>query len=164
MLDIRTLPFHGTNQAAFQKEVDLSYVSIWGEHPFAQPITVSGTLTEQNGYYLLEYQAEFTCVQPCARCLTNVERKFSPSFSHLLNDTGEDLPEDDFAVLQGQLDLTGLVGCDLLLELEGSCLCKPDCQGLCPVCGGDRNQKQCDCKQPEPTDPRFDVLRQLLNQ
>ena len=39
-------------------------------------------------------------------------------------------------------------------------LCRPDCLGLCPTCGADRNEEPCTCA--EPGDPRWaalDVLR-----
>jgi uncharacterized protein len=39
-------------------------------------------------------------------------------------------------------------------------LCRPDCQGLCPVCGGNRNLGE--CPGHETLDPRFAVLADLL--
>ncbi len=36
-------------------------------------------------------------------------------------------------------------------------LCSPDCQGLCPVCGGDINCGECSCE-PETVDPRLEKL------
>jgi len=36
-------------------------------------------------------------------------------------------------------------------------LCKPDCKGLCPECGIDRNQATCDCSENE-IDPRWEGL------
>ena len=40
-------------------------------------------------------------------------------------------------------------------------LYRPDCQGLCPVCGGDRNLGECPGDHPE-VDPRWAGLEQLL--
>jgi uncharacterized protein len=40
-------------------------------------------------------------------------------------------------------------------------LCRPDCGGLCPHCGGNRNLGECQCDQ-EPSDPRWALLQALL--
>jgi len=39
-------------------------------------------------------------------------------------------------------------------------LCKEDCKGLCPTCGKDLNEGECDCPK-EAIDPRFAVLKDL---
>ena len=39
-------------------------------------------------------------------------------------------------------------------------LCRPDCQGLCPSCGGNRNQGACSCERAV-VDRRWGSLRQL---
>jgi len=41
-------------------------------------------------------------------------------------------------------------------------LCKPDCAGLCPICGQDLNKEPCDC-QADDIDPRLAGLRALLS-
>jgi uncharacterized protein len=38
--------------------------------------------------------------------------------------------------------------------------CRPDCQGLCPVCGGNRNTERCQCSVQRP-DPRWEALKNL---
>jgi uncharacterized protein len=39
-------------------------------------------------------------------------------------------------------------------------LCRPDCKGLCPRCGSDRNAAPCDCR--EEGDERLAKLKSLL--
>jgi uncharacterized protein len=39
-------------------------------------------------------------------------------------------------------------------------LCRPDCAGLCPVCGQNLNLGECQCPPPE-ADPRWAKLRQI---
>jgi uncharacterized protein len=46
------------------------------------------------------------------------------------------------------------------LALPMKPLCRPDCQGLCPVCGKNRNVETCAC-QSEWVDPRMEALRRL---
>jgi uncharacterized protein len=68
---------------------------------------------------------------------------------------GETYRLDDDAV-----DLEPLVRDALLLELPAVPLCAPECRGLCPVCGADRNETTCDCRTDEP-DPRWAALESL---
>lgn len=44
------------------------------------------------------------------------------------------------------------------LALPAKVLCREDCRGICPQCGGDRNRAPCDCGE-EPKERAFDVLK-----
>ena len=59
--------------------------------------------------------------------------------------------ENDLAFLIGGdhvVDLTEAIRQNLLTVLPMQPLCKPDCAGLCPQCGKDRNVEPCDCAPP----------------
>jgi uncharacterized protein len=68
--------------------------------------------------------------------------------------------DDAFPLDGDQLDLEPLVREALLLELPLAPLCRPDCAGLCPECGADRNEHDCG-HHAEVHDPRWDVLDEL---
>lgn len=59
------------------------------------------------------------------------------------------------------VDITDPVREAILLELPLKPLCRESCRGLCPYCGINRNEQQCNCTM-ESTDPRWDGLRDLL--
>ncbi|MEE9207128.1 MAG: DUF177 domain-containing protein [Gemmatimonadota bacterium] len=40
-------------------------------------------------------------------------------------------------------------------------LCEPECRGLCPLCGVNRNEEQCECSVAE-ADPRWGPLQRWL--
>ena len=40
-------------------------------------------------------------------------------------------------------------------------ICSEECKGLCPICGQNLNDGECSCDK-EQTDPRFDILDNLL--
>ena len=63
----------------------------------------------------------------------------------------------------GQIDLAELIHEQLYLVLPMKPLCKDDCQGLCPVCGANRNTTACTCETTW-TDPRLAGLKALLNE
>jgi len=56
------------------------------------------------------------------------------------------------------LDLAPQLREDLLINLPMKRLCRDDCRGLCPVCGGDRNRRRCRCAAPGPGPGIWDGL------
>ena len=79
----------------------------------------------------------------CARCLKDVRRDRSTSRwpSSYARDPG---PKDDYALTpELTLDPEPMVRDAVVLEMPFSPLCRPDCLGLCEICGGDRNLGEC---------------------
>ena len=66
----------------------------------------------------------------------------------------QELAGEDF------VDLTANVREDIILELPQRALCRPDCLGLCRVCGKDLNEGACSCK-PSSGDLRWHALDQI---
>jgi uncharacterized protein len=60
-----------------------------------------------------------------------------------------------------QIDLAHMILEQIVLSLPMKSLCRPDCLGLCPECGVNRNTAKCDCT-PEELDPRWSTLKTLL--
>lgn len=91
----------------------------------------------------------------CARCLKEFERDFDlPLDEMYVRDPG---PEDDYVLDPDlTLDPEPMVRDAVVLEMPFSPLCTPDCLGLCPVCGGDRNLGE--CPGHEAVDPRWSAL------
>jgi len=96
----------------------------------------------------------------CARCLKPFERDFDVEMTELVS--REPDPEDDYALAEDlTLDPEPMVRDAVGLEMPFAPLCRPDCLGLCEICGGDRNLG--DCPGHERTDPRWAVLEALLD-
>ena len=64
-----------------------------------------------------------------------------------------------YAIGSDWLDLEPIVHDACILELPLAPLCRDDCQGLCPVCGANRNSETCSCE--APVDPRWSALAVL---
>jgi uncharacterized protein len=99
--------------------------------------------TPQGVLLMAEFEAQ-TDVE-CARCLTTMAYSLHTQFDELYafdnrstTEAGLLLPED------GTIDLAPLAREYLLLEIPISPVCKPECKGLCPVCGEDLNQSVCE--------------------
>jgi uncharacterized protein len=112
---------------------------------------------------------EATAHLPCSRCLEpfvahvepGVDLQFvpQPTSRHGQVELGRDDLEVDF--YQGDvLDVGALLRSETDLALPMKPLCRPDCRGLCPVCGGNRNVTECRCV-TRGTDPRLAPLEAL---
>ncbi|MGC9159324.1 MAG: YceD family protein, partial [Terracidiphilus sp.] len=70
-------------------------------------------------------------------------------------------PEAEIGYYQGDsLALEDVLREQVLLSLPVRTLCKPDCKGLCPRCGENRNEKACHCDEAT-SDPRWEALAGL---
>lgn len=109
----------------------------------------------------------------CTRCLkafpATLEFPLREEFYPTIDvNTGLPLPAPDSELAfpinrHHELDMREAIRQNLVLALPLRALCREDCAGLCPRCGHDLNEGPCDC-QPEATDDRFAVLRDLLDE
>lgn len=99
----------------------------------------------------------------CARCLEPVTLDITFQLDDLFYYPPQTAPQGEFSVGEdGFLDLAPLVRQLSLLEIPMQPICRPDCKGLCTNCGQNLNIAECHCEVDE-IDPRFNVLRSLLN-
>jgi uncharacterized protein len=110
---------------------------------------------------LLQGKFEATADLECVRCLDTFSQPLKGSFCDLyafdkrnITDSGLLVPED------AQIDLEPLLREYALLEFPINPVCKPDCKGLCPVCG--ENLNLTDCGHRLVSDSPFAALKDLL--
>ena len=97
----------------------------------------------------------------CRRCLQKVQGVVSAEVRELYRPPGADEDEEETYLLgPDHLDLRPLARDAILLELPLAPLCRPECAGLCPACGVDRNQYPCACA-TTVADPRWAALDTL---
>jgi DUF177 domain-containing protein len=94
----------------------------------------------------------------CARCLKSFDRSFDLGLQELFV-PGAQLDDDEYPVDDGHIDLDPMIRDAVILSMPFAPTCRPDCRGLCPRCGGDRNLGECSC--PEDVDPRWAPLSDL---
>lgn len=51
-------------------------------------------------------------------------------------------------VMPEYVDLTDDIREAIILAFPSYPVCKPDCKGLCPQCGANRNERACECRPP----------------
>ena len=111
--------------------------------------------------------ADLALEAPCDRCLTPVRLPFHLSLEAEIpmEESGTEHTEelDEMPFVQGRMLDTDLLVCDeLFVNMPMKVLCSPDCLGVCPKCGCNRNIRDCGCDLFEP-DPRMSVIRDLFH-
>lgn len=144
------------------ERVDIDYSFRQDDENFATPVSVSGAIENRTGIVRISATAKFDYTTQCARCGKPLLRHATVPVKHILvSHLDGDEDSDEFIVVEDRkLDVDGLVSEDVYLAIPYKMLCKPDCKGLCPVCGADWNEGPCAC-QPV-ADPRWDALKDLL--
>lgn len=167
-LDLRKVINHPgySIRATFETDVRMTdggddWVHVRGE---AVGVNVDGR------YVLVTGKVTGSVPMECSRCLTvfvqELEAPFEAQCSirtfHLL---AEGLPveegEEITAIFDtNSADLWELARQAIVVHLPMRPLCHPDCKGLCPYCGTNLNEAQCNCQPPE--DPRWATLDLLI--
>jgi len=104
----------------------------------------------------------------CRRCLEPVRVPLDEKVDLLFVPEDELGPEEGeeedetrrFDPMRGALDLAEAIREEVVLAAPLYVECDPECRGLCPRCGKNLNEGDCDCVLDEP-DPRWDALRAI---
>jgi len=168
--DITEEPTHKTFQAA---SATVNGRLAEGRHEaeefrLADPLAVDVTFYRAGDDLYFHGNLATNLSASCARCLTTYARKLESAFEFVLvpepkeQDPDQELHDDDLALsfFSGtEIDLEPLCSEQAILALPTRALCREDCQGLCAVCGGDKNATACECD-GKPPDPRWNALRE----
>lgn len=114
---------------------------------------------------------------PCSRCLADTRVEIfgelrylfslrAPMKEHDPEDDDDPCDDGDVDVImldsfQSEISFADQIWEVLMLSLPEGALCRPDCKGLCRICGRDLNAGECGCSDSGP-DPRFSVLMDMM--
>jgi uncharacterized protein len=144
------------------------------DYTVVTPVAFAATVTRAKERVTIAGTAATTLQLTCSRCLDGfqvpVEAAFdlrylpvdeAPAVGAEVEVADEDINTAYYR--DGRIDLAELVHEQLYLALPMKPLCKDDCQGLCAVCGANRNTAPCACE-TKWIDPRLAGLKALLNE
>ncbi len=142
-------------------------LNLGAKSPFEQSeILITGESINLGDSLLVTGMIEVCGQYECNRCLDAYQLKEKISFNECFREKNQPLShgqsEEDFLLYEGDtINIDELVREHLLLNEPLQTWCSEDCQGLCPVCGVNRNQIKCNCTLTTG-DPRLAVLSQLM--
>ena len=136
------------------------------------PVEFTAQVTKDAQKVRLVGRVRTTLEANCGRCLEPFAIPVDAPFDLMFLPTSDEpstreneIAADDVGVSFYQddaIDLGEVMREQFFLALPMKPLCQPECQGLCPVCGKNRNRDACDCR-TEWVDPRLAELKKLLD-
>lgn len=101
----------------------------------------------------------------CVRCLEDFSLPLTWQFTEMYAFSRKQTTESELLVpMDGYLDLGELVNDYAVLAIPISPVCSPDCKGLCPVCGVNRNETDCGHHTDDSGESPFAMLKNLLDE
>ena len=130
--------------------------------PPDRPVTVAAEIESVVEGLLVTGRVSATAVVHCVRCLRDFDDDLEVEVRELFAlEPGAD-EDEGYAVLPGdRLPLDTMARDALVLGFPAFPLHSPDCAGLCPVCGVDRNTVDCGHGGTGTIDPRWAGLADL---
>jgi uncharacterized protein len=165
-LNLRTIKLRSGEQFRDEREIRLEPLELGGQRYLPVPETVAAELviTRASTGTVFELGFRVRLHGPCYRCLEDavLELPIAVREYEATSPGGSDELRTPYLV-DDRLDLSAWARDALALELPDKILCRPDCAGLCPVCGKDLNEEPHGHGEPEP-DSRWSALAELKNQ
>jgi uncharacterized protein len=160
---LRRLRLHSGEQFRDEVEVDLEPYEFGGERYLPVPESPPADLTVTRAATGTVFELRFAgrLHGPCHRCLADavVEIPVSAREYQATNADGSDDLRSPY-VVDDRLMIAEWARDALALALPDQILCRPDCAGLCAVCGKDLNLEPHVHDEVEH-DPRWDALAEL---
>lgn len=139
--------------AHFDGTVEVASLKVGPDlYSFAEPLDWHIDITNTGDALLVTGTVAGVARTSCARCLGEVVLPVTGEIEGYFLITPEasapeEMDDDEFEVLPAdkRIDLTPLISAALMLEMPIQPLCSDECKGICPSCGKDLNQGECDC-------------------
>lgn len=139
----------------------------------AAPLHAAGAaelLANTDGEVRIQGRLTVTLESECDRCLgraefpldTQLDLFYRPSQSlDAADEVAIDEGEAEIGFYEGAgMELEDILREQIMLLLPMQRVCSPACRGICPVCGRNRNESVCDCRE-EPVNDRWNALRRI---
>lgn len=134
------------------------------DYPLTNPAQVDVLVRNTGGGTLVvDISGHVRVEAVCSRCVENFTADLAFAATEEFRD--EPGPNDeslDYSRFTGDLiDLDAMVADAVGVSIPIALTCRPDCQGLCPLCGTNRNVDSCRCQ--FPADDRWAKLAGLVS-
>ncbi len=162
-LDLRTVRLRPGEVRRQTLDVELDPFVLGGQRYDALPATVPVELeiSQASGATVFDLRLRVHVSGPCMRCLgfAELEREVSAREFYDADAPPSDELHSDYVVRE-HLQVSTWARDAVAHELPDQILCRPECAGLCPVCGKDLNVEPHEHADRDP-DPRWAALEEL---
>jgi uncharacterized protein len=162
-LDLRSIRLRSGEELRDEREVELTPLVLGGQRyvPVPEKVPAELVVTRATTGTVFELHLRIRLHGPCYRCLEDavLERELELREYQAASPGGSDELSTPY-VQENRLDLSTWAHDALALALPEKILCRPDCAGLCPVCGRNLNREPHE-HEGETADPRWAALGEL---
>ena len=162
-LDLRKYRLRSGEMLRDEQEVEVAPVEVGGQRyiPVPEKVPAELTVTRAATGTVFELAFDVRIHGPCFRCLGDavVDEHLRLREYQAESPGGVDELQTPY-VIDNRLDLSSWARDGLILALPEKILCRPDCAGLCSVCGRDLNAEPHE-HEGEEADPRWAALAEL---
>ena len=99
--------------------------------------------------FIVKGSVEVSYKALCNRCMKPLSRDLAFEFHEEYTKIEDDDCPERYLFENSEIDLKEMVLNNISLNMPMKHVCCEDCRGLCPVCGGDLNVKDCSCIEEE---------------
>jgi DUF177 domain-containing protein len=164
IIDLARLSLSHGEGRRLELPVRLEPLGLGGQSYAVSPETIQAKLeiSRPSGGYAFHLRFPFRVEGPCMRCLENASLDAGVDVREVAQENTEDEELRSPYVEDDELDLGRWAHDAAALALPAQLLCRPDCAGLCPVCGESLNGADpAEHEHESEPDPRWDKLREL---
>lgn len=127
---------------------------------FKMPLHIQIKVQNSGKFLLVQGTIRTELVATCARCLEEfiypLDLRYEDEW--VASDlASEDQKETALLFDKDVIEIRDRILEQIVMALPMKFICSPECRGLCPYCGVNRNMAKCECQDKEP-DPRFAAL------
>jgi uncharacterized protein len=164
IIDLSSLSLSFGEGTRLELPIRLDPLELGGETYLARPETVTARLdvSRPSNGYAFRLRFPLHVEGPCMRCLEPAEVDTEVDAREVDQADTEDEELRSPYVTENELDVGRWAHDAAILAIPSRVLCRPDCAGLCPVCGEPLNDADpADHEHESPHDPRWDKLNEL---
>jgi DUF177 domain-containing protein len=162
-VDLRRVKLRSGEQFRDEQQIELEPFELGAQRYLPVPRTVPAelTITRASTGTVFELRFHARLHGPCFRCLDDAVLDVDvDAREYQAESPGGDEDLQSAYLVDNKLDLSTWARDAIALELPDKILCRPDCAGLCPVCGKNLNDEPHDHGEPE-RDSRWAALAEL---
>ena len=160
---LRTLRLRPGEQYRDELELELEPFELGGQRhvPVPERVPAELAVSRASTGTVFDLRFDIRFHGPCYRCLGDAVLELPIAAQEYQATNPGDAEElTTQYVADDRLDLAGWARDASALALPDKILCRPDCAGLCPVCGRNLNDEP-HTHDEEPADPRWAALAEL---
>ena len=148
----------------FSTQVDVKTLALSStDDCFGETVALQGTVLYTGTVYRVGGKLNYVRTYVCDRCLKECQAAETAEFAEdfVRSAEADVVAAEDATVFDGDaIDLRELIRDTLVAGEPIRNLCRPECLGLCPVCGQNLNEGDCACDR-RTVDPRLEGLLNL---